>query len=412
MSRFLNETVGDYRLIEFLGAGGMGEVYRGIHVKTGGPVAVKILTGADPEDNSVQRFRNEARIQSSLRHPGVATLFEFLEWRGRPTIVMEYVDGETLAETIATQGRIPVERTVSIGRALARTLDYVHSKGIIHRDLKCGNVKVDHRGQLKLLDFGIARDPSDIHLTRAGFLVGTFESLAPEQVLGQEASVATDIWALGIVLYQAVTGRGPFDGIEAPDIFARIAAAEYTPPSKMEPQVPRELDRIIAKCLRKRPAERYASALAVDRDLERIVTKTAPATEPAWRPADLVGAARSHPRTAAGALIVLALAVLLAVVFGSEERAPQRGTQTTAGLSAPSESTGQNLKTVTVDVVDGVANVYRDGRLVGRTPYAVSGRFGETVALTLRREGYADLPIQFDINTRSDYSYIMEPVRP
>src|SRR5579875_1676693 len=187
MSRFLNQTIGDYRLIEFIGAGGMGEVYRGIHGASGRQVAVKILTGADPHDNAVQRFRNEARIQASLRHPCIATLFEFLEWQGRPTIVMEYVDGCTLAESIAAEGRLPIARVIAIGRALARTLDYVHSKGIIHRDLKCSNVKIDPSGNLKLLDFGIARDPADEHLTRAGFVVGTFESLAPEQVMGGEA---------------------------------------------------------------------------------------------------------------------------------------------------------------------------------------------------------------------------------
>ncbi len=393
MSRFLNEVVGDYRLIEFVGAGGMGEVYRALHQPTGRLVAVKVLTDGSLEPNTVKRFRNEARIQASLQHPGVASLIEFHEWNGRPTIVMEYIDGETLSEAISKRGHLSVHRAVSITRALARTLDYVHAKGIIHRDLKCGNVKITTGGQVKLLDFGIARDPNGSHLTRTGFFVGTFESLSPEQVEGKDASVVSDIWSMGIVLYEALAGRGPFDGIGVPEIFARIVMGDYTPASKLNPEVPPDLDRIIAKCLRKRPSERYQSMMELEQDLAHLNVKSS-SQAPAFK---------IKPAYAAvAAFVVVLLIIVVAVVM-------QRGGS--PGVVTKTTTTNAATKTVTVDVAGGTANVYKNATLLGTTPYAASGRPGETIDLILRRDGYRDLPVEFDVGERNYYSYTMDPVK-
>ncbi|HLJ44423.1 MAG TPA: serine/threonine-protein kinase [Bryobacteraceae bacterium] len=396
MSRFLNEVVGDYRLIEFVGAGGMGEVYRALHQPTGRLVAVKVLTDGTLDPNTVTRFRNEARIQASLNHPGVASLIEFHEWNGRPTIVMEFVDGETLSEAVASRGHLSVHRAVAITRALARTLDYVHAKGIIHRDLKCGNVKITSGGQVKLLDFGIARDHAASHLTRTGFFVGTFESLAPEQIEGKDASVASDIWAMGIILYEALAGRGPFDGVGVPEIFARIVMADHTPASKLNPEVPPDLDRIIAKCLRKRPAERYQSMMELEQDLARINAKSSSQTA--------VPAPKIKPLYV-GLLAFVAVIVILAVWIVPRQNGSEGKT------TKPAPVTGQTNKVVTVDVVGGRASVYKDAKLLGTTPYAASGRPGETIDLILRRDGYRDLPVEFDVGERNYYSYTMDPVK-
>ncbi len=206
----VRDTIGNYRLIEFLGAGGMGEVYRGVHLSTGSTMAVKILTAVDRLPSLTERFRNEARIQSLLQHPNIAHLEEFLEGDGAPCIVMEYVDGETLDQRVHRRGALPQEEAFSIAASVIDAVGYLHERGIIHRDIKPSNVKVTEAGVVKLLDFGIAKGPGSPALTTQGSVIGTLQSLAPEQLSGSPATRLTDIWALGVVLYELATGQHPF----------------------------------------------------------------------------------------------------------------------------------------------------------------------------------------------------------
>src|SRR5215213_7690581 len=170
---YTNQTVGEYRVVDFLGAGGMGEVYRAVHSKLGRIAAVKVLTQATNSSGFVERFFNEARIQASLQHPNIATLYDFLEVGGQPCIIMEYVDGQSLSERIQAYGALPLSETIFVFQAVAEAISYVHQHGVIHRDIKSNNIKISSSGQVKLLDFGIAKGQMSPGLTEAGSIIGT-----------------------------------------------------------------------------------------------------------------------------------------------------------------------------------------------------------------------------------------------
>src|ERR671916_172806 len=241
-----NQTVGEYRVVDFLGAGGMGEVYRAMHSKIGRVAAVKVLTAqATQTAGFVQRFFNEARIQASLQHPNVATLYDFCEVQGQPCIIMEYVDGQTVSERIAAyRAPLPLSETVHVFEKVCEAIDYIHRHGVIHRDIKANNIKISSTGQVKLLDFGIAKGQDSRQLTQAGSVIGTLQYLAPELIRGGTADASGDIWALGVLLYEMVTGRMPFDAATVGDLCDRIGRVEYAPPAQVNPGVPREVSAV------------------------------------------------------------------------------------------------------------------------------------------------------------------------
>src|SRR5919107_2561248 len=257
-----NQTVGEYRIVDFLGAGGMGEVYRAVHSKIGRVAAVKVLTAQAAQSGGfVQRFLNEGRIQANLKHPNVATLYDFLEVQGQPCIIMEYVDGQTISERIAAYGAplAPAE-TVYVFEKVCEAIDYVHRHGVIHRDIKSNNIKISSEGKVKLLDFGIAKGQTSQQLTQVGSVIGTLQYLAPELVRGGTADASGDIWALGVLLYEMATGRVPFDAPTVGDLCDRIGRVDYAPPAQVNPGVPREMSAVIPRRLKKKPAERYRTA--------------------------------------------------------------------------------------------------------------------------------------------------------
>ncbi len=380
MASLLNATIGEYRLTDFLGAGGMGEVYRAVHTRIGRVVAIKVLSsGGDP--TAVRRFLNEARIQGRLTHPGIATLHDFTEHGGRPCIIMEFVDGQTLAELVERRGALPFAEAVAILGSVADALGYIHEQGIVHRDLKSHNVKVTSSGQVKLLDFGIARAASSQRLTAAGAVVGTLQYLAPEQIEGRDADLRTDIWAMGVLFYELLTGRLPFEGASTAELIGRVVRGDFVPPSRLVPGLPPAAAAVVAKCLKKDPAARYQTAAELRHALG------------ARRVAPVVALPRRKLAWIAAAAVLL-LVVVIAIILGGGEGQPRPG-----------------FKTITVDIAGGRADVYRDGSRAGRTPFKVTAREGEHVSLVLKREGYADVPVEFDASDRTDYSFTMEPVR-
>src|SRR5918999_782297 len=272
-----NQTIGEYRIVDFLGAGGMGEVYRARHSKIGRTAAVKVLTQATQSSGFVERFFNEARIQASLQHPNVATLYDFCEVEGQPCIIMEYVDGQTISERIsAYSAPLPLAETVYVFEKVCEAIDYVHRHGVIHRDIKSNNIKIISEGKVKLLDFGIAKGQGTQQLTQVGSVIGTLQYLAPELIRGGTADASGDVWALGVLLYEMVTGRVTFDADTVGDLCDRIGRVQYTPPAQLNPSVPREVAAVISRCLRKNPQERYRTAgelLADARKLSAAVSK-------------------------------------------------------------------------------------------------------------------------------------------
>jgi len=270
-------TIKHYRVDERLGAGGMGEVYRGEDTRLGRPVALKFLPPSlksDPESRA--RLLNEARAASMLRSPNIAVTYDIGEESGTDFIVMEYVDGELLSSRVAG-GPIPVREVIEIGIQVADALDEAHARGIIHRDIKSANLMRTERGLVKVLDFGLAKfisngagDVTQAQMTMAGIVVGTVSYMAPEQALGRPIDHRVDLFSLGVVLFELLTGRVPFEGTAPTEIIDRILHETPVPPSRYTAAVPPSLDAIVARALEKDPAFRYQHASDIARDLRQV----------------------------------------------------------------------------------------------------------------------------------------------
>jgi len=253
----VGRVVGSYRIVEKIGEGGMGAVYRAVDEMLEREVAIKAIRpelAREPE--IVERFRAEAKILARIHHPAIATIYSFLHDGGELFLAMEFVRGRTLSEVLAA-GALPWRRAVALLGTALDGIEQAHRAGIIHRDLKPDNLMLTPADTLKVMDFGIARMPGSSHLTRTGLLIGTLRYVAPEQIRGEEVDRRTDVYALGVVLYQMLAGRVPFDG---PTDFLILKAQledPPAPPSSVAPDIPAWLDRIVLKALAKAPADRF-----------------------------------------------------------------------------------------------------------------------------------------------------------
>ena len=271
-----------YEIRSKIGSGGMGEVYLAHDTNLGRNGALKILPDNLAQDpHRMQRFIQEARAASAINHPNVCTIHEVGQSDdGRSFIAMEYIEGETLADKI--QGSpLPSFEIVDLGSQIASALEGAHAKGIIHRDIKPRNIAVTPRGQAKVLDFGLAhvmpqqkhvpiQEASTLARTETGILLGTIDYMSPEQALGREIDTRTDIFSLGVVLYEIATGRKPFSTENKLETIDRIAHLEPDPPSQLNKRIPSELQRIITKCLQKNPQRRYQSARDLVSDFQAL----------------------------------------------------------------------------------------------------------------------------------------------
>ncbi|HEY7569113.1 MAG TPA: serine/threonine-protein kinase [Gemmatimonadaceae bacterium] len=412
----LNQSVGSYRLIDFIGAGGMGEVYRGIDSAHNRLVALKVLNVTKTAPNAVERFRNEARIHGAVRHPNIATMYEYLEFAGAPCIAMEYIDGETIDERIRTRGALTLKQGLEIFERIVDAVGYLHSRGIIHRDIKSNNVKIAESGTVKVLDFGIAKSADSPRLTVSGAMVGTPQYVSPEQLRGEPADERTDIWALGVLLYEMLTGRLPFEGGSMAAVVDRVGKASYPAPSRVNPSLPREIDRIVGLCLKGKPDQRYQSAEALLTDL-RAQHEEAPRTTPpsSWSLARLrssgemrAAAARRLPAIAAMGAAALAFVFLMYALFSKPgpnvvtpgaDTAIVSVTPVPAGNGKETSATAQRpsgaIREIVLTLSEGRAEVYSDTGFVGFTPHVVKAALGDHVSLVLRRNGYEDEPVNF-----------------
>ncbi|HEX6904257.1 MAG TPA: serine/threonine-protein kinase [Thermoanaerobaculia bacterium] len=280
----IGRLVGSYRIVEKIGEGGMGAVYRAVDEMLEREVAVKAIRPAlTREPEIVERFRTEAKILARVHHPAIATIYSFFHDGDELFLAMEYVRGRTLSEVLQTGGALPWRRAVPLLVSALDGIEQAHRAGIVHRDLKPDNLMLTEAGTLKVMDFGIARVSGSNHLTRTGLLVGTLRYVAPEQIRGEEVDRRTDVYALGSVLYQMLTGRVPFDG---PTDFAILKAQledPPVPPGSVVTGVPEWLDRAVLKTLEKEPAARFQTveelrALLV-REMGTAAATTADATE-------------------------------------------------------------------------------------------------------------------------------------
>ena len=268
-----------YRIMRKLGSGGMANVYLAEDQELGRRVALKLLNDRHAADDQfVERFRREAQSAAGLNHPNIVSIFDRGRAEGTYYIAMEYLDGRTLKELLVRNGPTPIPIAIDYARQILGALSFAHRNGIIHRDIKPHNIVVGGDGRLKVTDFGIARSGAS-QMTEAGSIVGTAQYLSPEQARGAPVDPRSDLYSLGIVLYEMLTGNVPFTGDTPVEIAMKHLSQIPEPPSKLRPEVPHDLDAVVMRALAKEPDQRYGSTEEMDADLARVARGVAVAPE-------------------------------------------------------------------------------------------------------------------------------------
>src|SRR6266481_4018693 len=335
-------TISHYRVLEKLGGGGMGVVYKAEDIRLGRYVCLKFLPERLSKDHpAVERFQREARAASSLNHPHICTIYDVDEYEGQSFIVMEFLEGQTLKHRIDGKP-LDIERVPEYGHQMADALEAAHAKAIIHRDIKPANIFLTERGQIKLLDFGLAKlmperkgvaslshagtafanTTEDAHLTSTGVSMGTVAYMSPEQIRGQELDERTDLFSLGLVLYEMSTGQRAFSGNTSGVIFDAILNRPPTPPARLNPAIPVQLEQIIAKALEKDRELRYRSAADMRADLQRLKrdTDSASAMPFSSRQASRQRLQRLWPHLVWGGVLAVVLILFVLNVGGLRDR--------------------------------------------------------------------------------------------
>ncbi len=273
----MSERIGNCRVVKEIGSGGMAVVYKAIQEPLGRVVAIKALKPSIAMDSQfAKRFEREAHFMASLQHENILHVIDFIKDGRSMYIIMEYVEGIDLYDLLEQSPTLPSEVASIIALQVSRALDYAHFRGIIHRDIKPANIMISKQGEVKLMDFGIARDETLSDLTETGTGLGTPSYMSPEQILGDKLDFRSDLFSVGIVLYQMVTGQKPFIEDEQRTVMQKIRLDRYVGPRKLNSSVPRQLERILGRCMEKMPANRYPTTQALIDDLMEFLSPRVP----------------------------------------------------------------------------------------------------------------------------------------
>src|SRR4051812_5613695 len=266
----VGKTLGKYRIVDKIGRGGMGVVYRGVDETLDRQVAIKAISPELVEDDLVRRFRAEAVTLAKVNHPNIATVYELFRDDDRLLMVMELVNGQTFEQVIERSGPMPLDRAASLTVQILDALGHAHRAGIVHRDLKPANLMLTDAGIVKVMDFGIARVSGTERMTNDGFMVGTPAYMAPEQVRGEDVDGRTDLYAVGVVFYRLLTGKLPFKAETAVAMIQSQLNAPPTPARQVRAELPAWLDAVLMRALEKNPADRYQNADEFRRALDAL----------------------------------------------------------------------------------------------------------------------------------------------
>lgn len=270
----VGRKLGGYQVSAEIGSGGMAVVYKAEQSSLERLVAIKELRkemAADP--SLLERFEREAKSVAALAHTNIVHIYDFMTRGNSMFIIMEYVEGIDLYDLLARVDRLPAEIAAIVALQASRALEHAHYRGVVHRDFKPSNLMITKQGEIKLMDFGIARDEAYDDLTRPGTAIGTPAYMSPEQIMGERVDFRSDIFSFGIVLYQMLTGQKPFTEDDTHSVMQRIVNESFVRPRRLFPDIPWRLSRIVNRCLQKDPARRYASTEELRRALENYVAK-------------------------------------------------------------------------------------------------------------------------------------------
>ena len=342
--------ISHYRVVKQLGKGGMGEVYEAEDIRLGRRVALKFLPESLASDSrTLRRFEREARAASSLNHPNICTIYEVEEYRQQPVIVMELLDGQNFKERIRV-GKMGPDEITEAGIQIADALEVAHRKGIVHRDIKPANLFIINGGQVKILDFGVAKVmrreileeevEEDTALTLDGVIPGTTAYMSPEQVRAEELDGRSDLFSLGVVLYEMSTGERPFTGKNRVVLMDKILNAKVASPSEVNPAVPEQLSAIVLRCLEKNRESRYQQGAEIVSDLKRLRAVTEPAAAGAFVAPAIGSSTRSRSHWKIAALIAVALLGLAGGMFWWTHRSRALTEKDTIVLAEFLNSTG------------------------------------------------------------------------